>query len=129
VRPDRTGPADLIGVALGALGAGAAAGAGVVTLALMALRDRLQNLLPLIVFAGIVTAAAAAWTLASPVADWWRRGLTAALAVFAALMLTALSAPADRVAGVTGLIALAILLFVAAGMAARYSLGSRSRGG
>ena len=129
MRPDGAGPADLIGVALGALAAGAAAGAGVVTLALIALRDRLQDLLPPIVFAGVVTAALVAWTLARPVTDWWRRGLTAALAVFAALMLAALAAPADMAGGVTGLIAFAILLVVAAGTAARYSLGSRSRGG
>lgn len=122
---DDTGHADLIGVALGALAAGASTGAGVVTLALVALRHRLDQTLPLIVFAGIVTAVLVGWLLAGPITDWWRRGLTAALAVFAALMLTALSAPADMVGGVAGLVTYAVLLLAAAGVAARYSLRSR----
>ena len=118
---------DLIGVALGALAAGAAGGAGAVTLALAVLRTRLEYLLPLLVFGGIVTAAALAWRLAAPITDWWRRGLTAVLAVFGALMLTALSAPADRIAGITGLLALAAALLGAAGLAARHSVRSRAR--
>jgi hypothetical protein len=124
-----TDRADLVGVALGALAAGATGGAGVVTLALAALRGRLHHVLPPIVFAGVLTAALAAWLLASPITDWWRRGLTAALAVFAVLMLTALSAPADMVGGVAGLVVYAAALLTAAGMAARYSLRSRSHGG
>jgi hypothetical protein len=79
------------------------------------------------VFGGIVTAAALAWRLAAPITDWWRRGLTAVLAVFGALMLTALSAPADRIAGITGLLALAAALLGAAGLAARHSVRSRAR--
>jgi len=127
VPTEDTGRADLIGVALGALVAGASTGAGVVTLALVALRDRLGQILPLIVFAGIVAAVLVGWLLAGPITDWWRRGLTAALAVFAALMLTALSAPADMVGGVAGLVTYAVLLLAAAGVAARYSLRSRGR--
>jgi hypothetical protein len=120
---------DLIGVALGALASGAAGGAGAVTLALATLRTRLEYLLPLLVFGGIVTAAAVAWRLAAPITDWWRRGLTAALAVLGALMLTALSAPADLIAGPIGLLALAAVLLAAAGLAARHSVRSRSRDG
>ena len=116
---------DLIGVALGALASGAAGGAGAVTLALATLRTRLEYLLPLLVFGGIVTAAAVAWRLAAPITDWWRRGLTAALAVLGALMLTALSAPADLIAGPIGLLALAAVLLAAAGLAARHSVRSR----
>ena len=111
------------------MAAGAAVGAGTVTMALVALRARLEHLLPLLVFGGIVTAAAVAWRLAAPIADWWRRGLTAALAVFGALMLTALSAPADMIAGPAGLLAFAAVLLAAAGVATRYSVRSRSRGG
>jgi hypothetical protein len=42
-------------------------------------------------------------------------------------MLTALSAPADRIAGITGLLALAAALLGAAGLAARHSVRSRAR--
>ena len=122
-------PPNLIGVALGGLAAGAGAGAGAVTLSLVALRTRLEHVLPLLVFGGIVTAAAVAWRLAAPITDWWRRGLTAALAVFGALVLTALSAPADMIAGPAGVLAFAAVLLLAAGLAARYSIRSRSRGG
>jgi len=109
--------------------AGAAAGAAAVTFALVALRARLDNLLPLLVFGGIVTAAGVAWRCAAPITDWWRRGLTAALAVFGALMLTALSAPADMVAGVAGLLAFGAVLLAVAALAAHHSVRSRAGGG
>lgn len=126
--PPPPGP-DLIGVAVGALASGATAGAGVVTVALAGLRGRLEQLLPPIVFAGIVTAALVAWLLARPITDWWRRGLTAALGVFAALLLTALSAPADMIGGLPGLVTYSVVLLTAAGTAARHALKSRVRGG
>jgi hypothetical protein len=126
--PPPPGP-DLIGVALGALASGATAGAGVVTVALAGLRGRLEHFLPPIVFAGIVTAALVAWHLARPITDWWRRGLTAALGVFAALLLTVLSAPADMIGGFPGLLTYSVALLTAAGMAARHALRSRVRGG
>jgi hypothetical protein len=116
-------------VALGALAAGAATGAGVATLALVALRARLAHALPPLVFAGIVSAVVVGWILASPIADWWRRGLTAALAVFGALILLFLSAPADMLGGDAGLVTYAVLLLTAAGIAARHGLRSGSRGG
>jgi hypothetical protein len=100
-----------------------------VTVALVTLRARLEHLLPLLVFGGIVAAAAVGWGLAAPIADWWRRGLTASLAVFGALMLTALSAPADMIAGPAGLLAFAAVLLAVAALAARHSVRSRSGGG
>jgi hypothetical protein len=49
--------------------------------------------------------------------------------VFGALMLTALSAPADMIAGPAGLLAFAAALLAVAALAARYSVRSRSGGG
>jgi hypothetical protein len=125
VRPSAQ-PPDLIGVALGSLASGAAAGAALVAVALVLLRHRLADLLPLIPFGGIVVAATVAWLLAAPIADWWRRGVTAALAVFGAMMLAALTAPADMVGGHWALGAFALVLAAAALAAARYARRSRS---
>jgi hypothetical protein len=121
------GPPDLIGVALGSLAAGSAAGAALVALALLALRHRLDAVLPLLPFAGIVVAVTLAWWLAAPIADWWRRGVTAALAVFGAMMLAALTAPADMIGGRPALAGLAIVLAAGALAAARYARRSGSR--
>ncbi|MDH4044577.1 MAG: hypothetical protein OEW06_08975, partial [Gemmatimonadota bacterium] len=96
--------ADLVGVALGSIAAGATGGAAAVALGLVTLRHRLTNLLPLLLFAGIVVAVSVAWTLARPIADWWRRGVTAAIAVFAAMLLTAVTAPVDMAAGTIGVL-------------------------
>jgi hypothetical protein len=127
--PDQSAsPPDLIGVALGSIAAGAAAGAALVAVALVLLRDRLTDILPLLPFGGIVVAATAAWLLAAPIADWWRRGVTAALAVFGALMLAALTAPADMIGGRWALAVFALILAAAALAAARYVHRSRSRG-
>jgi hypothetical protein len=119
-------PPDLVGVALGALAAGAGAGAAAVAVAIVLLRPILADLLPLLVFAGMVAVSVVAWWLARPVTDWWRRGVTAALSVFGALMLTALTAPADMIAGQTGVAVLAALFTGAALAAGRYSVRSRS---
>lgn len=119
------GPPDLIGIALGSIAAGACAGAALVGVALILLRHRLDPVLPLLPFGGIVVAAATAWLLAAPIADWWRRGVTAALAVFAALMLAALTAPADMLGGRWGLAGYALVMAGAALAAARYAHQSR----
>jgi hypothetical protein len=125
--PGDGSPPDLVGVALGSLAAGSAAGSALVALALLALRHRLDAVLPLLPFAGIVVAVALAWWLAAPITDWWRRGVTAALAVFGAMMLSALTAPADMVGGRPALAVLAILLAAGALAAARYAQRSGSR--
>jgi len=118
---------DPIGVALGALTAGATGGSGAVGLGLLLFRNRLASVLPAFLFAGVVVAATIAWTLARPITDWWRRGVTAALAVFGAMMLAALTAPADMLAERVGLAALTIVLLLASGLATRYALRSRTR--
>ncbi|MDH4350199.1 MAG: hypothetical protein OEY20_02685 [Gemmatimonadota bacterium] len=120
--------ADLVGVALGSIAAGATGGAAAVALGLVTLRHRLTNLLPLLLFAGIVVAVSVAWTLARPIADWWRRGVTAAIAVFAAMLLTAVTAPVDMAAGTIGVLAFATIMIGAAAFAARYVRRSRTRG-
>jgi hypothetical protein len=124
--PER--PPDLIGVAFGGIASGAATTGVVVTLGVLALRDRLAPVLPLLLFGGIVAGAVTAWLLTAPLAvDAWRRGVTTALAVFAGLLLAFLSAPADRLAGRPGLVGYAVLLGVAATVAGRYAR-RRARG-
>jgi hypothetical protein len=121
--PDGGAP-DRIGIALGALAAGAAAGAAVTLLGLVMFRASLaesRDGLPLILFAGIVSAATLGWSLSRHLADVWRRGVTAALAVFGALMLAGLAAPADMVAGRAGLMGYAGLLAALAVLAVRYN--------
>lgn len=112
---------------LGAFGAGATAGAAAVALGLFLFRNQLTHLLSVLVFAGIVVASAVAWYLARPIADWWRRGVTAVMAVFGAMLLTALTAPVDMMAGQLGLGGFAVIVLVLSTAAARYSLRSRSR--
>lgn len=120
--------ADLVGVALGSIASGATGGAATVALGLVVLRPNLGSILPLLLFAGIVVAATIAWTLAQPIADWWRRGVTAALAVFAAMLLTAVTAPTDMLAGRLGVVGFAALMLGVAVAAARYVKRSRARG-
>jgi hypothetical protein len=118
--PDRR--SDLIGVALGSIGTGAATGGAAVALGLLLFRGQLDRNLPLVVFTGIVSAAGTAWLQSAALAgDTWRRGVTAVLAVFLGLLLAFLSAPADRLGGTTGLAVYAVLLAVAAGLGARYT--------
>jgi len=118
---------DLVGVALGALAAGGCGGAALVALLLAALRHSLDAVLLVLPFTGIVVAAGLAWRCSGPIADWWRRGVTAALAVFGAMMLAALTAPADMIGGRPGLAALGIVLAAAALAAARFAHRSGSR--
>lgn len=115
-------------MALGSIATGACAGAGTVAAGLVVFRASLDAALPLVLFAGIGVAAALAWTLARPIADWWRRGVTAAVAVFAAMLLAGATAPADMAGGPTGVAAFGALAFLAAAAAGRYALRSRTRG-
>lgn len=78
---------------------------------------------------GMAGAATTAWLLARAVRDGWRRAVTAALAVFAGLMLAFPTAPLNIWAGRTGLVsylivlaALALILGRRAGRAARARL-------
>lgn len=104
---------DPIGLALAALGAGAAAGGAVITAGLIILRtasgpgspdpDAAHLVIPTSLFGGIVVAAACGWFLARPIVDVFYRGLTTALGVFGALLLAGLAAPADMLAQQAGL--------------------------
>lgn len=105
---------DPVGTAVGAIGGGAGAGAAVITAALAVLRPVLVAspiwLLPAMLFAGIVVAGVSGWLLGLGIADTWRRGITAALAVVAALMLAGLAAPVDAFVGRIGLGGYAVAL-------------------
>jgi hypothetical protein len=117
-------PPDRVGIALGALAAGAAAGGAVILVGLAIFRAALaasRDSLPLVLFAGIVSAATLGWSLSRAIADAWRRGVTAALAVVGALMLAGLAAPADMIAGRNGLMGYAGVLVVLAVLAVRYN--------
>ncbi|MDH3496250.1 MAG: hypothetical protein OER21_05775 [Gemmatimonadota bacterium] len=118
---DASPPPDLVGVALGSIAAGSATAAGLLALALTVLRDRLGAILPGLVFGTILVAAGLAWALAGAIADTWRRAVTAALAVFGALMLGALTAPADMVAGRGGIGGYTVVLLGIAALAVRYT--------
>jgi hypothetical protein len=75
-----------------------------------------------VLFAGILAAATTAWLQAAPLAaDAWRRGVAAALAVVAGMLLAFLSAPADRLGGTFGLALYALLLAVGAVAGVRYT--------
>ncbi len=119
------GSRDPIGVALGSIGAGACVGAALITLGLFLYRslpasagdaDLDQRFLVITagLVIGMVTAMATAFTLSRAIPDPWRRGVIVASTVFAATILAALAAPADLLAGGTGLIAYAVLLLAAA---------------
>lgn len=112
---------DLVGVALGSIAAGAAGAAGLLALAMALLRERLGTLLPLLAFGTILVAVALAWSLAGAIADTWRRGVTAALAAFGAVMLGALTAPADMAAGRMGLGVYGLTVLAGAALAIRYA--------
>ncbi|HKI94038.1 MAG TPA: hypothetical protein VJ992_01985 [Gemmatimonadales bacterium] len=114
---------DPLGVAMGSIGAGAGLGAAVITAALIVLRRSLATaptwVLPLVLFLGIASAGVVGWRLARAITDAWRHGVTAALGVFAALMLAAVAAPIDALAGRIGLLAYLVFLGLLATFGAR----------
>jgi hypothetical protein len=52
---------------------------------------------------GMIAAAATGWLLSRGIADLWRRGATATLAVFGAILLSLVAMPADSMGGRLGL--------------------------
>lgn len=107
--------------ALGGLATGAAAGGMLITIGLIALRTIQRggivetretglSVLSVAVLLGMAAAAAAAWRLSRGIEETWRRALTATLAVFGALLLALVAAPADLVGGRTGLLVYLVLL-------------------
>lgn len=131
--------ADLIVTALASITTGAALGAAIMTSGVALLRSAQATagadlavdtgflMLSAGVVLGIVAAAAVGWLLARPIDDFWRRGVTAALAVFGACLLAMVAAPIDMVAGRTGLAvylgALAATALVARSAARRAGTG------
>lgn len=113
---------DRVRIALGALGAGAAVGAALITGGLGVFRANIATVLPLVVFGGIALAATTGWAVAGPIGDTWRRAVTATLAVFGALMLAGLTAPIDMVGGRVGLLAYSAALAVAGAVAVRTTI-------
>jgi hypothetical protein len=114
---------DPIGVALGSIGAGATAGASVITTSLIVFRllmggaaDAMNQDLQFAVLtvglvAGVITSVVTVYTLARTVTDTWRRAALAGTTVFAAAILAVPAAPADMFAGLVGLtVYLAVLL-------------------
>jgi hypothetical protein len=114
---------DPVGVALGSIGAGATAGASVITTSLIVFRllmgDAADGMNPDLQFTvitlglvgGVFTAVITAYALASTVTDTWRRAALAGTTVFAAAFLAVPAAPADMIAGAAGLVVyLAVLL-------------------
>ncbi len=110
---------DRIGIALGALAAGAAVGAALIAAGIGVFRPSIGTALPLVVFFGIALAATTGWVVAGPLDDTWRRAITTTLAVFGALMLAGLAAPIDVVGGRLGLLAYSAVLAVAGVVAVR----------
>jgi hypothetical protein len=109
---------DPVGTALASLGAGAATGAAVITVGTIVLRagwgaDAPNSpiwFLPVVLFVGVVAAVVVCWRLSRPIEDYFRRGIAVAIAVFAALLLAGLAAPADIVGGILGLVIYLLLL-------------------
>ena len=106
------GTSDPVGTALASIGAGASTGAACITLGLILFRTvgPAEAIIPAALFLGVVVAVTAAWVLSRPIADYYRRGTTAAIGAFAALLLSGLAVPADMLAGVYGLSVYLLLL-------------------
>jgi hypothetical protein len=111
--------------ALAGLATGAAAGASVITTGLFALRtfqrgrvaetqDQGFTLLATTVLIATVVAAGTGWLLSSGIAEVWRRGVIATLAVFGTVMLSLVAVPADLLAGRAGLAGYLALLVAGA---------------
>ena len=110
---------------MGGLATGAATGATVVTAGLLLLRtfqrgrvaetqDQGFTLLAATVLVAIMAAAGTGWLLSRGIAEAWRRGVVATLAVFGMLMLSLVAVPADLLAGRGGLAGYLALLVGAA---------------
>ena len=125
-----TGPADQltdpIGLALTAIGAGATAGAFVITTGVSILRliqpeaapadgdPVTAALLTVSVLLGPVVGAATTMIVTRRIPDVWRRSVAAAIAVFCVFLLSGLSAPVDMAIGVFGPAVFAAVLLISA---------------
>jgi hypothetical protein len=113
---------DPIGLALGSIGAGATTGAAVVTAGTVIVRllpeggsgDAAFGVLTGGALLGIAVAVTCTVIVTAAIADLWRRAVAGAIAAFLAILLGAISAPADRLAGRIGLAVYLLLLIGAA---------------
>ena len=116
---------DPVGTAVGSIGAGATSGAVLMTGGVLVLRllqsgdpasvspDVGGAILSTAVSTGLLAAVAVAWLRSRPIDDVWRRGVSAAAAAFGTVILSALAAPVDAVAGSAGLGAYLVALLIA----------------
>ncbi len=112
---------DPVGVAIGSIGAGATAGASVITAGLIAFRflagdgvelnqDAQFSIITIGLVGGLITAITTTFTLTSSITELWRRAAISATTVFATVFLAALSAPIDMATGTAGLTVYLVLL-------------------
>ncbi len=112
---------DPIGVAIGSIGAGATAGASVITAGLIAFRflagdgaelnqDAQFSIITIGLVGGLITAITTTFTLTRSITELWRRAAISATTVFATVFLAALSAPIDMATGTAGLTGYLVLL-------------------
>lgn len=106
------GTSDPVGTAIASIGAGATTGAACITLGLILFRAAgpAEPIIPSALFLGVVAAVVTAWMLSRPIADYFRRGVTAAIGAFTALVLAGLAVPADMLAGLLGLSVYVVVL-------------------
>ena len=119
------GENDPVGVALSGIGAGATAGASVITMSLIVFRlvvggadgglsqDLQFAVITVGLFGGVIAAFLTTFTLMRTVTDLWRRAALAATTVFAAAFLALLATPVDMITGVPGLSVYLAVLAVA----------------
>ncbi len=125
------GTNDPVGTAIWSIGAGATSGAVVMTAGVLLVRllqgGDPQNLATQLgtgilgssVFLGLAVAVATGWLSTRAIPDPWRRGVTAALCVFGAVLLAVLATAADMIAGAGALGVYTGVLCFAAGVAHR----------
>lgn len=129
---------DPVGTALASIAAGATTGAAAIALGTLVVRLTQERgtsappedgaaFLGASLFLGIVLAAATGWQLTRAVDDLWRRGVTAAIAVFGASLLAIVAMPVDTVAGWRGLVAYVLVLAAGAVASARTARRNAAR--
>jgi len=112
---------DPIGVAIGSIGAGATAGASVITASLIAFRflagdggalsqDAQFFIVTIGLVGGLATAIMTSFALSTSISVLWRRAAISGTTLFATAFLAVLSTPIDMAAGTAGLTAYLVLL-------------------
>ncbi len=120
---------DPVGLALAGIGAGTTTGASVMTAGVFAVRFMQASgnasaevggsIISATLFAGIVAAVLSAWIVTAPIADIWRRGVTAGISVLGAALLAIGATVADQLTGVIGVGTYGAVLVVAAAVTHR----------